>query len=98
MDFKLTDDKIQLSGVLGYSTVDALHEVFKQVLGRDDTILTVDVGQVERIDTANLQLFLTLHREARAVGKRINWQNISENLARQLRLIGVESLFERAAE
>ena len=98
MDFKLTDDKIQLSGVLGYSTVDALHEVFKQVLERDDTILTVDVGQVERIDTANLQLFLALHREARTVGKRINWQNISENLARQLRLTGVESLFEQAAE
>ena len=95
MDFKMTDDKIQLSGVLGYSTIDALHEIFKQILGREDTFLAIDVGQVEQIDTAALQLFLALQRDARATGKEVSWQNISESLSHRLRLTGLEPLFEQ---
>ena len=93
MDFKMTDDKIQLSGVLGYSTIDALHEIFKQLLEREDTFLTIDVGQVEQTDTAAIQLFLALQRDARATGKEVSWQNISESLSHRLRLTGLEPLF-----
>ena len=95
MDFKMTDDKIQLSGVLGYSTIDALHEIFKQLLEREDTFLTIDVGQVEQTDTAAIQLFLALQRDARATGKEVSWQNISESLSQRLRLTGLEPLFEQ---
>ena len=95
MDFKMTDDKIQLSGVLGYSTIDALHEIFKQLLEREDTFLTIDVGQVEQTDTAAIQLFLALQRDARATGKEVSWQNISESLSHRLRLTGLEPLFEQ---
>ena len=98
MDFKMTDDKIQLSGVLGYSTIDALHEIFKQILEREDTFLTIDVGQVEQIDTAALQLFLALQRDARATGKEVSWQNISESLSQRLRLTGLEPLFKQVID
>ena len=98
MDFELTDDKIQLSGVLGYSTIDALHEIFKQILEREDTFLTIDVGQVEQTDTAAIQLFLALQRDARATGKEVSWQNISESLSQRLRLTGLEPLFKQVID
>ena len=98
MDFELTDDKIQLSGALGYSTIDTLHEIFKQILVREDAFLTIDVGQIEQVDTAALQLFLALQRDARARGKEVSWQNISESLSQRLRLTGLEPLFEQVLD
>ena len=98
MDFELTDDKIKLSGALGYSTIDALHEIFNQILGREDAFLTIDVGQIEQVDTAALQLFLALQRDARARGKEVSWQNISESLSQRLRLTGLEPLFEQVLD
>ena len=96
MDFELSDEKIQLSGVLEYNTIDALHEIFKQILGREDPVLLIDIGGIRQIDTAALQLFLALQRDARATGKEVIWQNIPDPVSESLRLTGLRPLFEKA--
>ena len=96
MDFELTDEQIRLGGMVGFSEIDTLHEIFKQILARDDSSLVVDLSGIKQIDTAALQLFLAFERDARASGKRIDWRNIPESLSRLLKLTGFDAILNRA--
>jgi len=96
MDFELSDEKIQLSGVLEYNRINALHELFKQILEREDPVLIIDIGGIRQIDTAALQLFLALQRDARTKGKEVIWKNIPDHASESLRLTGLSPLFDVA--
>ena len=95
MDFELTDEQICLGGIVNFSEVDTLHEIFKQVLARDDSFLVVDVSGIKQIDTAALQLFLAFERDARASGKQVDWRNIPASLSRSLQLTGFDAILNR---
>ncbi|MBV52230.1 MAG: hypothetical protein CMH77_07035 [Nitrospinae bacterium] len=95
MDFELTDEQIYLGGIVDFSELDTLHEIFKQILARDDSSLVVDVSGIKQIDTAALQLFLAFSRDARASGKRVDWRNIPASLSRPLKLTGFDAILNR---
>ncbi len=96
MDFELTDEQIRLGGIVDFSEIDTLHEIFKQVLARDDSSLVVDLSGIKQIDTAALQLFLAFERDARASGKRVDWQNIPVSLSQSLKLTGFDAILDRS--
>ena len=96
MDFELTDEQIRLGGIVDFSEIDTLHEIFKQVLARDDSSLVVDLSGIKQIDTAALQLFLAFERDARVSGKRVDWQNIPVSLSQSLKLTGFDAILDRS--
>jgi phospholipid transport system transporter-binding protein len=54
--------------------------------------VTLDVGAVERIDTAALQIVFAFVRERRAAGGMVNWSGDSEGFTEAARLVGLDRM------
>jgi ABC-type transporter Mla MlaB component len=64
----------------------------------DDTeVVTLDIGAVQRIDTAGLQLIATFVREREAHGRQVKWQGNAPVLATAAQLLGLSTLLKLPA-
>jgi phospholipid transport system transporter-binding protein len=54
--------------------------------------VTLDVGAVERIDTAALQIVFAFVRDRRIAGAAVNWSGDSEGFSEAARLVGLDSM------
>ena len=68
----------------------ALHEQLKKVAQTKCSVV-LDGSQVKVVDTAILQLLVTLNREAQQNGSRVSWQQPSDTLCKAAALLGLES-------
>lgn len=58
----------------------------------DAESVTVDVGAVDRIDTAFIQVLLAFTRTRAAANRSITWQRVSSEVMASVKLLGVQSL------
>jgi len=61
----------------------------------DDTgTVTLDIGSVQRIDTAGLQVIATFIRERESRGRQVEWRGTAPALVAAARLLGLSSLLK----
>jgi phospholipid transport system transporter-binding protein len=57
-----------------------------------DTPVTLDAGEVQRIDTAGMQVIAAFVRERNANGRQVQWRNTPPTLLSAARLLGLGTL------
>jgi ABC-type transporter Mla MlaB component len=58
----------------------------------DAESVVVDVGAVDRIDTAFIQVLLAFTRTRAAANRAVTWQRVSSEFAASVRLLGVQAV------
>lgn len=60
--------------------------------------VTVDVSELQRIDTAGLQLLAAFVRDRRTAGRAVEWRGRAAALETAASLLGLNDMLERAGE
>lgn len=60
----------------------------------DSGIVTLDIGAVQRIDTAGLQVIATFIREREAQGRQVQWRGHAPALSAAAKLLGLDALLK----
>lgn len=84
--FKLPKDLI-------INHVEDLYSQLRELMETGDDIV-LDISQVEKTDTACLQLLCVMQKSLQEIGHQITWQGNSEALKSTARMIGVEDFLE----
>lgn len=87
--------RMVLSGAVTLSNVAALLEEGRRHI--DEGVRTVDLGEVNEMDSAALALLLAWLREAKARGHELEFARLPESLRTIARLYGVDELIPIAA-
>ena len=102
---QLLDGQPDASGIAAATTASGVIELPAQCLLRDAVeyrqrflecveleSVMVDVGAVDRIDTAFIQVLLAFARTRAAAKRAITWQRVSSEFAASVRLLGVQAV------
>jgi anti-anti-sigma factor len=65
---------------------------FAPLVRRQD--VSLDLGQVQRIDAAGISVLISLYASARETGHRFSVSNLSPRVAETLALVGLERILE----
>lgn len=84
-------EKISCEEVMDISVASELYKKLKKSLDMN-VCITIDAENVERVDTAILQVFYSFFNEATSRGVEVSWNNPSESLRLASRLIGVDEV------
>ncbi len=84
------DGRLYLTGELSMATVPGLLAQRRLFAGKDE--LTIDLGGVERADSAGVALLVKWQRDARAQQRVISFQNIPPQMLAIARVSGVDEL------
>ncbi|HEX4927150.1 MAG TPA: STAS domain-containing protein [Burkholderiales bacterium] len=87
--------RMVLSGAVTLGNVAALLEEGRRHI--DEGVRTVDLGEVNEMDSAALALLLAWLREAKARGHELEFARLPESLRTIARLYGVDELIPIAA-
>ena len=60
----------------------------------DSGVVTLDIGTVQRIDTAGLQVIATFVRERESHGRQVEWRGTAPALTAAAKLLGLSSLLK----
>jgi ABC-type transporter Mla MlaB component len=71
----------------------ALKSGLAKLLDEAGTV-TLDIGSVQRIDTAGLQVIATFVRERESLGGQVEWRGTSPSLLAAAKLLGLSSLLK----
>lgn len=70
--------------------VETVHKELLVALANDDEVV-VDMGSVEKIDMAALQLLVSAKRSCKEENKNFGLSNISDEIATTIKMSGLES-------
>lgn len=79
---------LKISGTLDAFSVEDLHQAFTAFVQQPGD-LVLDVSDVERCDTAALQLLCSLYRTAQQLCKPLRIEGTSEAIAESARALGI---------
>ncbi len=85
----MSDAAINLEGVVNIAKVETLHHEMEEVL-KLVTPITINAGEVSRVDTASLQLFASFFKSMRAAEAEVTWEAASDELRAAAKLAGLE--------
>lgn len=71
--------------------VEQLHAQFKGALGEEEA-LTISAAEVERIDSAGIQLCVSLCLTCQQLHRPVVWQDFSDTFLHSARLLGVSDV------
>lgn len=60
----------------------------------DSDVVTLDIGAVQRIDTAGLQVITTFVRERESQGRQVQWRGSAPALSAAAQLLGLSSILK----
>jgi ABC-type transporter Mla MlaB component len=60
----------------------------------DSNAVTLDIGAVQRVDTAGLQVIATFIRERESQGRQVQWRGNAPALAAAAKLLGLSSILK----
>lgn len=85
----LQEEAIQLPGELTIARSGEFYQRFTELMeqGRD---IALDASEVDRIDTAFIQLLYQVQRALAETSHRLKWINTSEALVRSVELLGMD--------
>lgn len=85
--------QITCSEILDISSVGELCTELLTALESQQSVVLV-AADIERVDTAALQVFSAFYQDARAQGQSVQWQQPSEALCHSAGLLGLQDLLE----
>lgn len=88
----VTDSTIKLNDVLDISHVGELYTQISSLLNESD--ITFDGGDVERIDTSSLQLLSSVFIHADKYGSNVSWKTTSDALENSAKLLGLTKILK----
>ncbi len=71
----------------------ALKSGLSKLLAESDAV-TLDIGAVQRIDTAGLQVIATFVRERASLGRAVEWRGTAPALTAAAKLLGLSALLK----
>jgi ABC-type transporter Mla MlaB component len=71
----------------------ALKSGLTKLLGAEGAV-TLDIGAVQRIDTAGLQVIATFVRERESQGRQVQWRGDAPALAAAAKLLGLSTILK----
>lgn len=83
----------QLRGKLGFSTALDLHHQ-TGFMDAEHSEIRMDLAEVEAVDSAGVALLVHWIEYAERRGARIIWDNMPEQLAKLIRINGVDRMFQ----
>lgn len=93
MKIETNQNQIVISGHLFLQDAERMIRSLKQALSAEGADLTINLDQVEAIDTGMLQILLATQKSAEQLKKIIRFFPISEPVAEVLEYTGLEPLF-----
>lgn len=89
----LVSSEYCLDESLDITRINQLYEELNTLLSGADTI-TMNAGNVKRMDTAGLQLLCCWHLEAKKKGLDVTWINTQGVFTDSAKLLGVAEIFD----
>ena len=80
---------LQLPSNFTIAAVGEIHNKMTSIFGLDKTIIEIDGGEVESVDTAGIQLLHAFENNAMAKDKEIYWIQASEKIATTSEFLGI---------
>jgi anti-anti-sigma regulatory factor len=87
------DPVLQLGDAIDITQVGELKAKMAAALDAGGGILHVEVGEVQTVDAAGVQLLVALNNEVAKRGRILSWQGRSEALRRAITLLGFAAEF-----
>jgi phospholipid transport system transporter-binding protein len=85
--------EVALTGTVGFATAPSLwRERQRLIAAAQGGQVVVDLGEVERVDSAGLALLVALIADARAAGVALGYRRVPERLLAIARISEVDSL------
>ncbi|MDH5602182.1 MAG: STAS domain-containing protein, partial [Gammaproteobacteria bacterium] len=82
----------EFKSIQDISVVAGLHEQLKKLFSHKKVIM--DVSNIERIDTASLQVLYAFIEEVKVNDVEIAWRSPSEAMITSVRLLGMEEVLQ----
>lgn len=94
-----TPGVVRVSGELTFDTIPGFEAETRALFANPSTTaaLTIDLGGVQRADSAGVALLIEWLRHAQTQGKPLRFENIPQQMLAIARLSGVEGLITPAA-
>lgn len=89
----LSTKHLSLSESIDITCINRIYEELKYSLINSSSI-TIDAGNVNRIDTAGLQLLCSWYLETKKHGVNVYWQNTAGTFSDSARLLGVADILQ----
>ena len=89
---KATDGSFVVRGELSFTTVPPLLANSGALFEADEAMITLDLQEVERADSAGLSLLIQWWRQARAIDKQIQYINLPGQMRAMAELSGLTDL------
>jgi ABC-type transporter Mla MlaB component len=68
--------------------VESLHQQLNEIMESGDDVV-LDISDVQKVDTAGLQLLCVVQKSLTDIGHQISWQGKSDTLSMTARMVGV---------
>lgn len=98
MDAQSDEIGIHLSGELYWEDTNHLFGLLESHLHSDDSIIQLDLGKVEAVDTAVLQLLISFKKTVEQHDKQLKVLTLSESVQEAMELIGLDRVFLAEAD
>jgi len=84
--------RLAVRGAMTFATVSALYSDSLASAGTADGPLTIDLGEVDRADSAGMALIVEWYRLAKAAGRPVSLANPSDQVTRLIKVSGLENI------
>ena len=87
----MSDAKLKLEGVVNIAKADALHHEMEEILTKNSATV-IDASELQRIDTAVLQLLASFMKSMSAANLSVSWGGVTDELIAAAKLLGLEQV------
>ena len=88
---------INLEGVVNIAKAETLHHQMEDIL-KEAVPITLQASEVQRVDTAILQLLLAFFKSMASAQVSITWDGVSDELLAAVKLLGIEQELDLASQ
>lgn len=92
MAIETQHDVTSISGAVTFETVTALLNELMPKVAKAPSVMTIDMSQVDLVNSAALSLIASLTRYAKQQGKQLSFKNVPSRLTALSQVCGVDGI------
>ena len=90
MKHEITKNKVKLKDSISLDDIRELKTIMDEELPKKSKNYSIDLKEVNSIDTAAIQFFVILKKNLENQGKNVQFMNLSESLQKDIELLSLE--------
>ena len=90
MKHEITKNKVKLKDSISLDDIRELNTIMDEELPKKSKKYSIDLKEVNSIDTAAIQFFVILKKNLENQGKNVQFMNLSESLQKDIELLSLE--------